>query len=103
MEETRDEALNKRSEIMGKCRHILPHLLNNFYSSHNVQLAPAELDHPPDTGQQEEEEDQGAEEQELPPEPPDQGEDQSQATVQAPQPSRIFTRSMARKEKSTKL
>ena len=29
MEETREEALNKRSEIMAKCRHILPRLLHH--------------------------------------------------------------------------
>jgi hypothetical protein len=53
-EEAREEALNKRSEIMAKCRHIFPHLLNNFYSSqHHGQLVPTEED-PPALGQQEE-------------------------------------------------
>ena len=48
------EMLNKRSEIMNRCRHKDKHYLTNFLTSHNppVQYQPAQLpsqpDHPPD-------------------------------------------------------
>ena len=103
MEETREEALNKRSEIMAKCRHILPRLLNNFYTTqHHDQPVPTIQDLP-DPGQQEDQVEPSAGEQEPPPEPPDQGEQHSDLVAHGPQgadvqPGRRLTRSMARKE-----
>ena len=93
MEETKEEALNKRSEIMARCRHIFPHLLNNFYSSQqHVQPAPTEL---PDPVQLEDDVEPGAGEEEPPAEPPDQVQDQLAA--QGSEPGRRQTRSMSKK------
>ena len=93
MEETREEALNKRSEIMAKCRHIFPHLLNNFFSSHQpVQPTPTELPHPV---HQEDHVEPGLGEEEPPGEPPDQG--QGQLADHEPEPDRRKTRSMTKK------
>ena len=95
MEETKEEALNKRSEIMARCRHIFPHLLNNFYSSqHHGQLVPTE-DELPDPVQQEDAVELSTVEEEPPAEPPDQGDDQLAA--HGPDPDKRQTRSMSRK------
>jgi hypothetical protein len=32
----RAESLNKRTEVMMKCRHILPHLLSNYHNTHHL-------------------------------------------------------------------
>ena len=98
-----EEALNKRSEIMAKCRHIFPHMLNNFYTTqHHAYPVPPGQDLP-DPGQQEDQVEPSAGEQEPPPEPPDQGEQHSDLAAHGPQgadvqPGRRLTRSMARKE-----
>ena len=100
MEETREEALNKRSEIMTKCRHIFPHLLNNFHTTqdHDQPVPPV-----PDPGHQEDQLEPSVEAQQPPPEPPDQGEQDSDLAAHGTQGAdvqadRRLTRSMARKE-----
>ena len=94
MEESKEEALNKRSEIMSRCRHIFPHLLNNFYSSqHHGQLVPTEEEEPPGPVQQQL--GPSTAEEEPPAEPPDQGQDQLPAL--GPSLARRQTRSMSKK------
>ena len=78
---------------ISRCRHIFPHLLNNFYSSQqDVQLVPTEL---PDPVQQEDDVEPGAGEEEPPAEPPDQVQDQLAA--HGSEPGRRQTRSMSKK------
>ena len=93
MVETREEALNMRSEIMARCRHIFPHLLNNFFSSQlPVQPAPTEL---PDPVQQEDDVEPDPVEEAPPAEPPDQVQDQ--LADHESEPGRRQTRSMSKK------
>ena len=78
---------------ISRCRHIFPHLLNNFFSSQqHVQLAPTEL---PDPVQHEDDVEPGAGEEEPPTEPPDQGQDQ--LADQGSEPGRRQTRSKSKK------
>ena len=93
--ETKEDALNKRSEIIARCIHTFPHLLNNFYSSHDHgQLFPTE-EELPDPTQQRDAVEPGAGEEEPPAEPPDQV--QGQLAAHGSEPGRRQTRSMSKK------